>query len=193
MIILKDQLDKKVVVFNLLKEQMDMTSMVELGYCRDEISILFQKLAQASFGQHILGKRGRNGVEKFIPNDLCPDTFELTFNKRPQKDSVITVEKVEPQNGVVFSETLSLQRKLPQIKSTGKAGYVVSLSVCNQYILLNRLSDGGFVSIEDAVESIWDQIKDRTTSFPCRNMNEIEQVASWLRGKGFVKLENKDV
>jgi hypothetical protein len=191
MIILKDQLDKKVVVFNLLKEQMDMTSMVQLGYCRDEVSILFNKLAQASFGQHIPGKRGRNGVEKFIPNELCPDTFEITFNKRPQKDSITTVEKVEPGNGVVFTETLSLQRKLPQVTSTGKAGYVVSFSICNRYILLDRLSDGGFDSIEDAVDNIWDQIKDKTTSFPCKNMNEIEQVASSLRGKGFVKLENK--
>lgn len=188
MILSKEDQDKRVVVFNLLKDQMNMTAMIELGYYRDEISVLFQKLQQASFGQHVLGKRGRNGVEKFVPNDLCPDTFEVIFDKRPTRGKVEAEIKEGPTDGIIFSKFLTMKRKLSYIPSTGQPGYVVSFSICGNYILLDRIADGGFESIEKATDNIWEQIKDNAPVYASKNMTPTEQVASILRGKGFIQL-----
>ena len=190
MIITKEQQEKKVVTFNLLKDKLNMTAMVELGYARDEITILLQKLQEASFGQHLLGKRGRNGVEKFIPNDLCPETFDVVLNKRPIKDKNPVEVKEGPNNGTIFAKYMDIPRKITEIPSTGKPGYIVSLSICDNYILLDKLADGGFDTIEEAVKLIWDEIKDRVPLFKSKLMDDVEQVASILRGKRFVELSN---
>lgn len=188
MIISKETQDKKVVVFTLIKDKLNMTDMLELGYCRDEITSLFKALAEKSFGQHIPGRKGRNGTEKFIPNDLCPESFEMVFNKRPKSNKVEEV-KVIPNTDAVYAEFLSMERrpnnKLP---STDKAGYVISFSVDDNFIILDRLADGGFSSIEDAVESVWDRIENKVQTYECKHMSKIEQVASSLRGKGYIEL-----
>ena len=186
MIITKEQQEKKVVTFNLLKDKLNMTAMVELGYARDEVSILFQKLQEASFGQHVLGKRGRSGVEKFIPNDLCPEIFDVVLDKKPLKDKLPVKEG--PTNGELFEAIHSLPRKFRDIPSTGKPGYIVSLSVCDNYLLLDKLADGGHETIDEAVKNIWDDIKDRVPLFKSKLMEDYEQIASILRGKRFVKL-----
>ena len=188
MIITKEQQEKKVVTFNLLKDKLNMTAMIELGYSRDEISILFQKLQEASFGQHVLGKRGRNGVEKFIPNDLCPETFDVVLDKKPIKDKISTETKEGPSNGILFEAIHSLPRIFRDIPSTGKPGYIVSFSECDNYILLDKLADGGFETIDEAVKDIWDEIKNRVPIFKSKIMEDYEQIASIIRGKRFVEL-----
>ena len=185
MIITTEQQEKKVVTFNLLKDKLNMTAMIELGYARDEISILFQKLQEASFGQHILGKKGRNGVEKFTPNGLCPETFDVVLDKKPIKDKLL---KEGPTNGELFEAMHSLPRIFRDIPSTGKPGYIVSFSACDNYLLLDKLADGGHETIDEAVKNIWDEIKDRVPLFKSKLMEDHEQIASIIRGKRFVEL-----
>ena len=186
MIITTEQQEKKVVTFNLLKDKLNMTAMIELGYPRDEISILFQKLQEASFGEHVLGKRGRNGVEKFIANDLCPETFDVILDKKPLKYKI--PPKEGPTDGEIFEAIHCLPRIFREITATGKPGYVVSFSVCDKYLLLDKLADGGFETIDEAVKHLWSEIKDRVLLFKSKLMGDHEQIASIMRGKRFIEL-----
>ena len=63
--------------------------MLARGYKRAFVVQCFENLEMQGFGTFERGSQGRGKVGKFMPNDNCPITFDMTFQKknpgRPKK------------------------------------------------------------------------------------------------------------
>jgi len=182
----------KLVKFELDKE-MKMPDLLKKGYRRNEIVTLFELLESQNFGVYTKGKRGRNSPTMFLANDRCPDVYEITFKvyrlRKNKKEG--EVEDVVDQSSDHISFIIA--NVIPKLKIQScpmnrKGGY--SLGVFEDKIFLVRSLDGGFETIEQAVKFSWDLFNGKIEIFKSKIMSDVEQVASTLRGLGFVQLES---
>jgi len=191
----------KIVSFNLLKE-MTMPQMIRAGYQRKEVELLFTKLQEAGFGIYTPGHAGKTGCAKFIANEKCPDKYVIAFRVKklhkdyagqPETNRPLTIKHDDGTEEVVNTKPLSIIEKILLIKRKPKhipikegSGYIAS--VAEGYLFVDKIVNGGFNSIADALDDIWDDIKDNVSAKGTKYMSKKDEVESSLMGKQFYKL-----
>jgi len=187
---------EKIVVFSLEKE-MSMPLMLNKGYRREEIISLFKQLEDLLFGMYIPGKRGRSNPAKFYANDKCPEEYTMTFkvfrNRKTRQEKEKEVTETSSHDSLDDKITKTIATSLPKLKmeefpqtKSNNKGY--ALGSFDGKVFLVRTSDGGFDSIEKAVKASWSLFDGKVPLFKSRIMNQVSQVASTLRGLGYVSL-----
>lgn len=187
---------EKVVEFKLDKE-MKISDMINKGYRRKEVITLFEHLEELKLGEYIRGTRGASNPTKFIANERCPDSFSITFKVfRFRKNSQEQIQEQESCCKVVenfdnIAKVIASHSKKLKIEPfpTDSSGYMVGTSDDKAFIV--RSSECGFKTIEQAVKSCWHIFEGKVSLFKSRNMKDFEQVASMLRGVGYVELKGE--
>ena len=190
----KELIYKQKVINFKLSPIMTMPQMVLLHYGRHEVEALFQTLQNDGFGEYIKGARGRNGCAKFIANDKCPETYEISFQQKvlisnkPKtyfSSAPPVNDKVEGQISEV-DRIMAIKRKPTRVPQNERSGYVCS--VASGYLFVDRVSKCGFNSITDALDDIWNDIKRYVSAKGTKEMTQKEEVESRLMGLHFYKL-----
>ena len=190
----------KTIDFELSKE-MTMPSMVGKGYRRKEVISLFEKLEELQYGEYVKGKRGGSPT-KFISNDDCPASFTMIFKvfrfrKTQQEKEVDNKTTTAVANDCNYdSISAEILRSIPQVKMeacpVSKVTNGYALGVKDDKVFLVRPSQGGFDTIEKAVKASWGIFENNVTLFKSKIMSDSIQVASILRGLGFIQLKGAD-
>ncbi|MFZ4768628.1 MAG: hypothetical protein ACOYLO_00510 [Ferruginibacter sp.] len=195
--------DKDKIISFALSKEMSMPEMLKIGYARQEIDKLFEKLEESGFGIYQKGKLGRNGAAKFVSNEKCPDKFAVTIKvKRLSSDYIGKPEEKEPviidDNGVskVIEKPkteaqliLSIEHKPSYVPYNLGTGYVCSIG--DDFLFVDRYANGGFKTIEKATDDIWAEIKDYIAAKDSYQMTKKQEVVSKLMGVGFYKLSKE--
>jgi hypothetical protein len=176
---------EKNIEFSLSKE-MKMPDLLKKGYNRKEIITLFESLEKEGLGQYVKGKRGRGNPATFIANDDCPEkaiiAIKVFRERRENKEE--KEEKVDFISNKIKESTRKLE--LQPCPDIGNGGYAIGID--NEKAFLVRPIEGGFDSIEQAVKSCI-ELFDDACCFKSKVMNKPKQIASKLRGLGFINLK----
>ena len=171
-----------------IKSKMTITEMVKIGYRRPEVEALFVELHDKKLGYMIKGVRGGNPTT-FFAAPCCPKIYEMSFE-------VFRIRKTAEERGsietkiindvititIASCKNLDVEDKLPE---TDNDGYAIGFQ--DNKALLIRMNKGGYSSIEMAVEAVLDKLNTVST-FNSKKMTRVEQIASSLRGTGFIVL-----
>jgi len=182
---------ERIIEFKLEKEMM-ISDLINKGYRRKEVIALFEHLEELGFGNYIRGTRGLGNPTRFTANERCPDSFSITFkvfrnrNSKQLKEDIEekTVEDVDSITNLIILHSKNL--KIEPFPS-GNKGYAVGTNKNKAFIV--RSSNGGFETIEKAVKDCWYIFEGKVDIFKSRNMKDFEQVASILRGLGYIELK----
>ncbi len=187
----QESVKMRTVIFTL-SSVMKMPEMVK-KYRRTEVDALFAELFVKDYGTLIKGKRGRSNPTTFIANANCPDSYSMEFEYFRTRNSLPVQQEEANVDAVVenFESKIPTTPKTPESAPLNeKGGYILSFSDC--YVFLDRASNAGFSSIEEAVSASWDKIEGFIPTHKMRHMTPIQQIASKLRGTGWVVLnQNK--
>jgi len=184
---------EKVINFKLEKE-MKISDMIKKGYRRKEVITLFEHLEELGFGEYVRGTRGVGNPTRFTTNEKCPDSFSITFHvfrnrktkQEKEQECDTPIDDGDSITNLIRSNTKDM--KLEPCPSDGK-GYAIGTN--NNKAFLVRPAKGGFETIEKAVRACWYIFEGKVDTFKSRNMKDFEQVASKLRGLGYVELKGE--
>lgn len=199
---LETQPKDKIVNFNLLKE-MSMPQMIRAGYQRKEVELLFIKLQEAGFGTYTPGHAGKTGCAKFVANEKCPNKYVIAFRVKklhkdyagePETNKPLTIEHDDGTIEVITKNPLSIIEKILLTKRRPKHipirdgnGYIASIA--EGYLFVDKIINGGFGSITEALDDIWEDVKDKVSAKGTKYMSKKDEVESSLMGKHYYKLE----
>jgi hypothetical protein len=185
----KEATSTKTVTFNIAPK-MTITEMVNAGYRRNEVELLFKELHDKKLGYMIEGKRGGNPMTLFAAPS-CPKTYDLSFEVYRLRRSDAEREAIEAKNKDAVTDTITAliasfkELKIGQVPESESDGYVIGFQD-NKAVVI-KITKGGFHSIEDAVKAAIDQFE-KFITFNSKHMNRVEQIASVLRGRGYMSL-----
>lgn len=195
----------KIVSFKLSKE-MSMPIMLRDGFQRKEVEILFEKLQEAGFGIYVIGRPGKGGSAKFIANDKCPEKYVISFKvKRLHKeyagvpeDKPFTIKNADGTEEILSKKPLTQSEKILMIERKPKSipvninsGYVCS--VAQNYLFVDKIANGGFNRIADALNDVWNDIKSFVSAKGTKYMSPKDEVESSLMGKQYYQLTDKPI
>lgn len=72
---------KKIVEFIIPRKELKIEE-YKATHNRRHIILLFQQLQREGFGSYFEGHRGRTGAARFVPNDKCPEKYELEIEEK---------------------------------------------------------------------------------------------------------------
>ena len=178
----------KKIVFNI-DAKMTLPELVKAGYHRREVKALFTELHDKKLGYMIDGVRGGNPMT-FFASPCCPKTYELDFKVYRFRKTVEEKTNFIVENSIVndvITTTIASCKNLDVeiIPESDNNGYVIGFQE-NKAVLV-RVDNGGYSSIEDAVNVVLNKF-DSFSTFNSRSMSRVQQIASTLRGIGFVQL-----
>jgi hypothetical protein len=184
-----EKIKEKKIVFDT-SDIMIMPKLIEKGYKRSDITALFEELSSHGFGEYIKGKRGRGSSSSFNPNETCPKRFELVCRiYRDRKTEKEETEFKEETDSITKEITSSIPKlKIYNFidKTDNQERY--SIGFYDEKAFLIRSKKGGYDSIEEAVKASLD-LFENASLFKSRLMTPVEQIASILRGVGFIALQ----
>ena len=181
----KAELKDKPVEFKL-SAMMKLPDLIKIGYQRDEIVALFSELESKGLGMYMAGSRGKGNSATFEFFEKNPETYRMIFKVgKLHKDYIgkPAEEKIEEKKSEINLALTSNSQGIQAVP--GATEYHCFLD--NDTIRLRKIPNGS-LTIESALQNIWDQIEERIVEPHYNNMTVIETVASKLRGFGYYRL-----
>jgi hypothetical protein len=182
----ENQEKDKVIKFPIFNG-ITVVALTKLGYQRHEVEKLFEELENLGYGKYVRGSKGKGNCAYFEAGENCPTEYTMVFKvKLLHSNYTGCPEELKSVNNVALSQPSVINDRIEKIKAIPHIpvsmppnlgiGYVCSYT--DDYIIIDRLVNKGYNTIEEALDTVWDDIKDRVKIKPTRYMTEKDQVIS---------------
>lgn len=186
----------KVVKFPIF-DGVSILSLMKLGYQRRDVEQLFEHMESIGLGKYVRGARGKGNVSHFLTAPHCPKEYVMTFKVKLLHGNYVGCPEELKKPTAAAPLPSIINEKIEKIKSIPHSplymphnlgtGYLCSYT--DEYIIIDRVTNKGYNTIESALNTVWDDIKHKITIKATRNMTEKDQVISKLKAFNYYKFD----